>query len=80
MFLNRTLSYMKQRMSRSNTGRKNFRVDSLLKIVEARNKVQASPPVMSPGFMVLTFLGFSNANGMYSLLQQYELQGQNETI
>lgn len=52
-------------MSRSHAGRKNFRVDSLLKIVEARNKVQALLPVMTPGFMVLTFLGFSNADGVF---------------
>ncbi|XP_075225635.1 polycomb protein Su(z)12 [Lycorma delicatula] len=57
VFLNRTLSYMRQRMSRSHKKRANFKVDSLLEQVVLR---QQTPCVTQPfiGFMTLTFLGF----------------------
>ncbi|XP_049778791.1 polycomb protein suz12-B [Schistocerca cancellata] len=57
VFLNRTLSYMKQRMSRTNKSRKNFSVDNLMDMVVKRNKESIQPEVMR-GYMTLTFLGF----------------------
>uniref|UniRef100_A0A224X807 Putative polycomb protein suz12-b n=1 Tax=Panstrongylus lignarius TaxID=156445 RepID=A0A224X807_9HEMI len=56
VFLYRTLSYMKHRMSRSNKGRSLFKVDSLLQTTT--NKLQQQAPLS--GFLTLTFLGFYN--------------------
>ncbi|KAB0796268.1 hypothetical protein PPYR_10329 [Photinus pyralis] len=56
IFLNRSLSYMKDRMSRSNKSRVNFKIDSLLERITQRQK--DSPSLNTPGFMNITFLGF----------------------
>ncbi|KAF5303374.1 hypothetical protein FQR65_LT08287 [Abscondita terminalis] len=56
IFLNRSLSYMKDRMSRSNKLRFNFKVDSLLENITSRQK--EAPMINFPGFMNITFLGF----------------------
>ncbi|KAK9502360.1 hypothetical protein O3M35_011150 [Rhynocoris fuscipes] len=56
VFLYRTLSYMKQRMSRSNKGRSLFKVDSMLQTKTNKLQQQAS----LSGFLTLTFLGFYN--------------------
>lgn len=54
IFLQRNLSYMRYRMSRSHKSRLNFKVDSIL------DKVQKSlvPAALRGGFMTITFLGF----------------------
>ncbi|XP_014260989.1 polycomb protein suz12 isoform X2 [Cimex lectularius] len=56
IFLWRTLTYMKHRMSRTNKNRKNFKVDSLLETVSSK----VSQPTPVSGFLTLTFLGFYN--------------------
>lgn len=54
IFLQRNLSYMQYRMSRSHKGRRNFEIDSIL------DRVSKSlvPPALRGGFMTITFLGF----------------------
>ncbi|KAK3928736.1 Polycomb protein suz12 [Frankliniella fusca] len=54
IFLQRNLSYMQYRMSRSHRSRQSYEVNSLLE------KVSKSlvPPALRGGFMTLTFLGF----------------------
>lgn len=56
IFLNRTLTYMKYRMSRSHKSRRGFKVDSLLEKITSRQK--DFPLSVMPGYMNLTFLGF----------------------
>lgn len=56
IFLNRTLTYMKQRMSRSHKHRQHFKVDSLLEKLNLKKESLA----MQPGYINLTFLGFNN--------------------
>ncbi|KAJ9575928.1 hypothetical protein L9F63_007240, partial [Diploptera punctata] len=56
VFLNRTLSYMKQRMSRSHKHRKGFKVDCLLDKLNMKNR--ELQPGNLEGYMTLTFLGF----------------------
>ncbi|XP_021916525.1 polycomb protein suz12-B isoform X2 [Zootermopsis nevadensis] len=56
VFLNRTLSYMKQRMSRSHKHRKGFKVDCLLDRINMKNR--EIRPGNLEGYMTLTFLGF----------------------
>ncbi|ERL90724.1 hypothetical protein D910_08071, partial [Dendroctonus ponderosae] len=58
IFLNRTLTYMKHRMSRTNKSRVNFRLDSLLQKVTDRKE----NAFIQPGYINLTFLGFNNAS------------------
>lgn len=57
IFLNRTLSYMKRRMSRSNKSRIGFKVDSLLDKKTLKKKAELQPKKLG-GYMTLTFLGF----------------------
>ncbi|XP_066993740.2 polycomb protein suz12-B [Anabrus simplex] len=56
VFLNRTLSYMRQRMSRSHKHRKGFRVDCLMDRMVKKNR-EMQPEALG-GYMTLTFLGF----------------------
>ncbi|XP_056634936.1 polycomb protein SUZ12 [Diorhabda carinulata] len=56
IFLNRTLTYMKHRMSRNNKGRQGFKVDSLLEKVLNKKDTMC----IQPGYINLTFLGFNN--------------------
>ncbi|XP_059089799.1 polycomb protein suz12-B-like [Tigriopus californicus] len=54
IFLNRTLTFMKGRQSRSNGSRKHFKVDTLLE-----RKMKTTQNATEPkAFMTLTFLGF----------------------
>jgi polycomb protein SUZ12 len=56
IFLNRTLTFMKKRMSRSNEARKTFKIDSLL---ERRVKEDSDLSVTNlGGYMTMTFLGY----------------------
>ncbi|XP_045464922.1 polycomb protein SUZ12 [Harmonia axyridis] len=58
IFLNRTLTYMKYRMSRTHKNRKNFKVDDMLeKITKAKDN-----NVIQPGFINITFLSFNDQN------------------
>ncbi|XP_038223589.1 polycomb protein suz12-B [Zerene cesonia] len=57
IFLNRTLSYMKRRMSRSNKSRVGFKVDSLLEKITQKKSTDLQPNSLG-GYMTLTFLGF----------------------
>ncbi|XP_023014912.1 polycomb protein Su(z)12 [Leptinotarsa decemlineata] len=62
IFLNRTLTYMRQRMSRVHKHRQNFKVDSLLdKVVSRRDSIS-----IQPGFINLTFLSFNNKSLDYN--------------
>ncbi|XP_059475402.1 polycomb protein SUZ12 [Neocloeon triangulifer] len=54
IFLPRTLSFMKSRMSRSHKGRKDFKVNNILAQVVANKKKEAAPMA---DFMTITFLG-----------------------
>ncbi|XP_076328855.1 polycomb protein Su(z)12 isoform X2 [Tachypleus tridentatus] len=56
IFLNRALSYMRHRMSRTHKNRKTFKVDSILARVEARLK-KASETRGPLGNLTLTFTG-----------------------
>lgn len=55
IFLNRTLTYMKDRMSRTHKRRAGFKVDSLLQ--KAVQKRECS--FIQPGYINLTFLGIN---------------------
>jgi len=56
IFLNRTLTFMKKRMSRTNEARKTFKIDSLL---ERRVKEDSDLSVTNlGGYMTMTFLGY----------------------
>ena len=56
IFLNRNLTFMRRRMSRSHESRKNFKIDSLL---ERRAKEESELCVTNLGsYMTLTFLGY----------------------
>ncbi|XP_013190850.2 polycomb protein suz12-B [Amyelois transitella] len=57
IFLNRTLSYMKRRMSRSNKGRCGFKIDTLLEKITLKKSTELQPNSLG-GYMTLTFLGF----------------------
>ncbi|XP_026316732.1 polycomb protein Su(z)12 isoform X2 [Hyposmocoma kahamanoa] len=57
IFLNRTLSYMKRRMSRSNKSRNGFKVDCLLEKISLKKSTELQPNCLG-GYMTLTFLGF----------------------
>jgi len=62
IFLNRTLTFMKKRMSRTNEARKTFKVDSLL---ERRQKEDSALSVTNlGGFMTMTFLGYYDKAGL----------------
>ncbi|CAH0546506.1 unnamed protein product [Brassicogethes aeneus] len=56
IFLNRTLWYMKHRMSRSHKSRENFKINSLLEKISAKRDSIS----IQPGYINLTFLGFTN--------------------
>ncbi|KAG8231689.1 hypothetical protein J437_LFUL007464, partial [Ladona fulva] len=58
IFLNRTLAYMKGRMSRTNLGRQTFRVDSLLDRALAKQREASRPDRPLSSYMTLTFIGF----------------------
>ncbi|KAL3275849.1 hypothetical protein HHI36_020590 [Cryptolaemus montrouzieri] len=63
IFLNRTLTYMKYRMSRTHKSRKTFKIDEMLeKITKAKEN-----NVIQPGFINITFLSFND--------RKYERQG-----
>ncbi|KAJ8963610.1 hypothetical protein NQ314_005510 [Rhamnusium bicolor] len=62
IFLNRTLTYMKHRMSRPHRNRQNFKVDSLLEKVNSRRDAMT----IQPGYINLTFLGFNNKSLDYN--------------
>ncbi|KAG5896349.1 hypothetical protein JTB14_005827 [Gonioctena quinquepunctata] len=62
IFLNRTLTYMKQRMSRVHKHRKNFKVDSLLERVLSKRELMS----IQPGYINLTFLSFNNKSLDYN--------------
>ncbi|XP_044736832.1 polycomb protein SUZ12 [Chrysoperla carnea] len=55
IFLNRNLSYMKHRMSRTNAARKTFRIDGLLEKITAQ---KINKPIPNGGQMELIFIGF----------------------
>jgi len=56
IFLNRNLTFMKKRMSRTNEGRKMFKIDSLL---DRRLKEDSDLSVTNlGGYMTMTFLGY----------------------
>ncbi|XP_022918148.1 polycomb protein Su(z)12 [Onthophagus taurus] len=55
IFLNRNLTYMKSRMSRSHKGRISFKIDSLLERITSKQK---DFPTILPGYMNITFFGF----------------------
>ena len=60
IFLNRNLTFMKKRMTRSNEGRKMFKIDSLL---ERRVKEDSDMCVTNLGsYMTLTFLGYYDSS------------------
>lgn len=61
IFLNRTLSYMKKRMSRTNKGRMVFKVNDLLEKVTLKRTIDLQLNNMG-GYMTLTFLGFYDKN------------------
>ncbi|KAL1517773.1 hypothetical protein ABEB36_001496 [Hypothenemus hampei] len=56
IFLNRTLAYMKNRMSRSHKSRASFKINNLLQNVTDKKE----NGFIQPGYINLTFLGFSN--------------------
>lgn len=59
VFLYRTLTFMKDRSPRSNSGRKTFKVDSLLDRLQLKLQNANNPDAFSKGgFMTLTFLGY----------------------
>lgn len=58
IFLNRTLTYMKHRSTRTNKSRHGFKVDSLLEKISR----QRDFPSILPGYMNITFLGFYDKN------------------
>ncbi|KAI4471537.1 polycomb group protein [Holotrichia oblita] len=58
IFLNRNLTYMKSRMSRSHKARNGFKINSLLEKVISRQKDFST----LPGYMNITFLGFYDKN------------------
>ncbi|XP_015917341.1 polycomb protein suz12 isoform X2 [Parasteatoda tepidariorum] len=56
LFLQRCLSYMKHRMSRTHAKRKFFKVDSILERVTARHRALASE--RPSGHLIITFTGY----------------------
>lgn len=71
IFLNRTLTYMKKRMSRTNEARKTFKVDTLL---ERRQKEDSDMSVTNlGGFMTMTFLGYYDKTGLKESRVRLEL-------
>ncbi|XP_025103313.1 polycomb protein suz12-B-like isoform X1 [Pomacea canaliculata] len=62
VFLPRTLWYMKGRLSVPNTKRKNFKVDSLLAIVSAKNLREHQPHRNKPDVLNVKFSGFFNVD------------------
>lgn len=56
IFLYRTLTYMRHRMSRNHKSRQTFKVNCLLDRITARRDSTGIPP----GYINLTFLGFNN--------------------
>ncbi|XP_028029143.1 polycomb protein suz12-B isoform X2 [Bombyx mandarina] len=75
IFLNRTLSYMKRRMSRSNKSRTGFKVDSLLEKITLKKSTELQPNSLG-GYMTLTFLGFYDK----SLIDPRDYQVKVETL
>ncbi|XP_030760874.1 polycomb protein suz12 [Sitophilus oryzae] len=55
IFLNRTLTYMRDRMSRNNKGRAKFKIDTLLQKISEKKETN----IIQPGYINLTFLGFN---------------------
>lgn len=55
IFLNRTLTYMRYRMTRNHKAREGFKLESLL---DQLSKARDQSSTTLPGFMNLTFLGF----------------------
>ncbi|XP_063363645.1 polycomb protein suz12-B [Cydia amplana] len=75
IFLNRTLSYMKRRMSRSNKSRVGFKVSSLLEKITLKKSTELQPNSLG-GYMTLTFLGFYDK----SLVDPRDYQVKVETL
>ncbi|KAK9885895.1 hypothetical protein WA026_013769 [Henosepilachna vigintioctopunctata] len=68
IFLNRTLTYMKYRMSRTHKNRKNFKVDNML---EKTSKAKENN-IIQAGFINITFLSFND--------KKYDLQGDSAEV
>ena len=60
IFLHRNLTYMKDRMSRKPKKRQNYRVDSLLNVVNKRNSLEEEKNGAPNNYLTLLFLGFYN--------------------
>ncbi|KAJ8687893.1 hypothetical protein QAD02_023688 [Eretmocerus hayati] len=56
IFLHRNLTYMRQRMSRTHKSRREFKINSILEKLEAKNENVQS--LVLRNYMTLTFLGF----------------------
>ncbi|XP_023328013.1 polycomb protein suz12-B [Eurytemora carolleeae] len=69
-FLHRNLSFMKQRMSRTNQKRKTFKVDSLL---ETRKEKGEAEGVQRGAYITITFLGFYDAKRNEKLTPKVKL-------
>lgn len=73
MFLTRTLTYMRERMTRNNQARKSFKIDSLLDRIKNK-RLSSSSEIMS-GYMNLTFLSFYDKT-----LESHPVNAQVETL
>ncbi|KAF4523289.1 hypothetical protein B566_EDAN009412 [Ephemera danica] len=58
IFLPRTLSYMRQRMSRNHKSRREFQINDLLSKVVAAKMKEPIPQAAMADYLTLTFLGF----------------------
>ncbi|CAG9771037.1 unnamed protein product [Ceutorhynchus assimilis] len=64
IFLNRNLTYMRERMSRTNKNRRNFKIDNLLEITK-KALTEKKDILLQPGYINLTFLGFNSTTSNY---------------
>lgn len=62
IFLNRNLTYMKHRMSRTHTARKTFTVDSMLEKIKAK---QTSLAKSSKEYLTVSYIGYFDKNGEF---------------
>ncbi|XP_070579549.1 polycomb protein suz12-A-like isoform X2 [Ptychodera flava] len=58
VFLHRTLTYMKPRMSRTHKRRKDFKVDDLLEQITSKKRAESEGEGVKTGYMNLKFTGF----------------------
>lgn len=63
IFLNRNLTYMKHRMSRTHTARKTFTVDSMLEKIKAK---QTSLAKSSKEYLTVSYIGYFDKNAEFS--------------